>query len=153
MALAQEFADLAYASAGAVRRLLDQYREAIGSPDPVIIKIRPYLDDADPAVRRAAAYALGQMHDGPSLPRIVALLKDSELWVRDAASLALALFQEDAVAPVASAMREADASFKIIGLDLLGRIKGDRAKAHIRSFLSDANMHVRRAARQALSRF
>jgi hypothetical protein len=116
-------------------------------------RLVPHVIDMDPAVRKSAVYSLGQMHYRPAIPEIVALLKDPHLWVRDSAVLSLALFQDEAIQPLARSLRREGAPFKILAMDVLARIKSNPSKKLIERYLDDADKNVRRAARKALSGF
>ncbi|MFH1349377.1 MAG: HEAT repeat domain-containing protein [Pseudomonadota bacterium] len=131
--------------------LLERWIKDIHESEGIAERLMDYLNDPDPAVKRAAAYSLGQMNYGPAIPQLIALLKDPRLWVRDATVLALSLFEDDAVSPIDSAMEHEGSPFKILSLDLLARIKSDRSKALVVKYLNDSDDNVRRAARQALS--
>lgn len=97
-------------------------------------------------MRKAAAYSLGQLKDTPALPRLLSLLKDSAPWVRDAAVLALARFGDGVVGPLVTAMDAEDPSFKILGLDVLGRINSEESGKIPERYVNDPHPGVRRTA-------
>lgn len=130
--------------------LLDKWIKDIQESEKITPRIEECLDDPDPAVRKAAAYSLGQLEDTPALPRLLSLLKDPAPWVRDAAVLALARFGDEAVEPLVSAMGTEGPSFKILGLDVLGRIKSEESGKIPERYMNDPHPGVRRAAGQAL---
>lgn len=132
--------------------LLERWIDDIEHSEGTAKDLMDSLDDPDPAVKRAAAYSLGQMRYRPAIPHLLSLFKDSELWVRDAAALSLTLFEEEAVPPLASAMEEETPSFKIIALDALSRIQSNSSRSLIEKYLNDPHENVRRAAGQAHSR-
>ncbi|MEW6745500.1 MAG: HEAT repeat domain-containing protein [Planctomycetota bacterium] len=53
--------------------------------------IRPYLDSDVASLRRIAAIGLGRLHDPEALPRLLSLLQENNLQVRDAVVLALGI--------------------------------------------------------------
>jgi HEAT repeat protein len=55
--------------------------------------MRPYLDHASARMRRAAVTGLAMLNDGPSLPKMKALLQDGNQTVRDAAVIALGILK------------------------------------------------------------
>ena len=62
------------------------------------------LNDEDPEIRRAAAYALGQMDYLPAISGLLKRLVDPALWVRDAAARSLAVLGEDDIVPISMEM-------------------------------------------------
>jgi HEAT repeat protein len=112
----------------------------------------PYLNDPDPALRKTAAYALGQMNVKSAIPKLIALLNDPHLQVRDASVLSLAPFEDDALGPLRLAMKGENPSFRILALDVLSKMNSDRAKELIEEYLNNPNPNVRRVARQALGK-
>ncbi len=115
-------------------------------------RLMPYLNDPDPALRKTAAYSLGQMNEKSAIPNLIALLKDPYLQVRDASVLSLAHFEDDALDPLRLAMKGENPSFRILALDILSKMNSDRAKELIEEYLNNPNPNVRRMARQALGR-
>jgi hypothetical protein len=148
-----DFVDLTFDHIDEMLPLAGRWIRDMKGSTQVAEKLMSYLVDPDPAVRKATAYALGQMEYQRAIPGLLALLEDPHLWVRDATVLSLALFADAAVNPIGSAMERGTPSFRILALDVLARIKGDRARALIEKHLDDPNENVRRAAKQALSRF
>ncbi len=115
-------------------------------------RLMEFLHDPDPAVKRAAAYALGQMAYLPAIPELLDLLKDNNLWVRDAAALSLALFGEKALSPIVWQMGNEPTSFKIIALDIIAGIKGTWAKEILMEYIQNPDENIQRAAKQALEK-
>ncbi len=130
--------------------LVEKWIADIQESRKIAPRIKALLNDPDPGVRKAAAYSLAQLEDTTALPHLLSLLKDPAPWVRDAAVLALARFGNTAVDPLSCAMDAEGSSFKILALDLFGRIKGREAEKIIGKYLNDPHPGVRRAAGQAL---
>ncbi|MBC8394374.1 MAG: HEAT repeat domain-containing protein [Deltaproteobacteria bacterium] len=133
--------------------LLEGWISAIKGSDEIFERLISYLDNPDPAVRKAAAYALGQLKSRGALPRLIGLLKDSDLWVRDAAALSVARFGEDAFLQLEQAMKGETPAFIILSLDVFSRIGGEPARKLIEKHRHHENENVRRFAGQILSDF
>jgi hypothetical protein len=132
----------------ALERWIGDFRQ---SPS-VANRLMPYLDDPNPALRKRAAYSLGQMNEKSAIPKLIALLNDPYLEVRDASVLSLAHFEDDALHPLRLAMKGENPSFRILALDVLSKVNSERAKALIEEYLNNPNPNVRRMARRALGR-
>jgi len=151
-ALLENYADFIADHLPEVIPLLDRWIEDVnGSGEGAAGKLKGYLGDPEPMIRKAAAYTLGQMHDRSAIHEISTLLNDPSLWVRDAAVLALARFGNEVISPLGASMAGGTASFKILSMDVLVRIGGDEAGALIEKYAEDPNENVSRAARQALA--
>jgi hypothetical protein len=114
----------------------------------IAAQLVPCLRDPDPEVRRATAYAVGQMRYRPAISSLLDLLHDPHLWVRDSAVLSLALFQADAVGPLAARMKQEGPGFRILALDALSRIDAPGAREQVVWYLTDDDANVKRAAKQ-----
>ncbi len=147
----QDYARLALAHAAVTLSRLDEWIHDINHSKRVAEGLLVYLTDPDPAVKRAAAFALGQLRYLRAIPQLIALLNDPALWVRDASVLSLALFDEKALDPVAAAMAIGSAALRITGLDALARIKTEKSRRFIEDYCTDADQDVRRAAERALN--
>jgi hypothetical protein len=130
--------------------LLERWIGDINRSEVVAKELMDHLNDSNPAVKRAAAYSLGQMKHQPAIPQLLSLLKDPDLWVRDAAALSLALFEDEVIPLLDLAMQHESSSFKIIALDILAGIKDEETGAVIEKYLDDLHQNVKRAAGQAL---
>jgi hypothetical protein len=135
-----------------LRVILERWTRDFHRSPSVAKRLMPFLSDLEPALRKTAAYSLGQMNVKSALPQVIALLNDPCLEVRDASVLSTANFQDEAIDPVRLAMKEESPSFKILALDVLSKMRSDRAKALIEEYLGDPNPNVRRMAKQALSK-
>jgi hypothetical protein len=136
----------------ALRVVLERWTGDFHQSPSVAKRLMPYLSDLKPALRKTAAYSLGQMNVKSALPKLITLLNDPYLEVRDASVLSIAYFQDEAIDPVCLAMKGENPSFKILALDVLSKIKSDRAKALLEDYLNDPNPNVRRMAKQALGK-
>ena len=130
--------------------LLKEWINAINNSGEVKKKLMPYLKDHDPEVIRTAAYSLAQMHHRPVVPELILLLKDGRSWVRDTAVLSLAMFGNEALNQIDSAMKVETPAFRIIALDILSGIKNEHAKRVIEKYVNDPVQDVKYQAREAL---
>ncbi len=146
----QCLAIFAYENAAAILKVMDAWIADIQQSEEAAKKLMPLLNDSDGEVRRAAAYSLGQMRYAPSIPCLLDLLHDSELWVRDGAVLSLALFKNDVAEALCKRMEEEGTAFRILGLDILSRIKTEQAEKCTQAWIDDPDENVRRAAEKAL---
>ena len=152
-AFLNDFVTLSFDRLDQMLPVMERWIKDIGGSGEVAKKLMAYLSDPDPAVRNATAYSLGQMSYQPAIPELLCLLKDPHLWVRDATVLSLGLFADEALHPLSLAMERETSSFKILALDVLGRIKGAWSKALIEKYLNDPDRNVSRAAKQGLAGF
>jgi HEAT repeat protein len=132
--------------------ILERWTGDFRQSPSVAERLRPYLSDREPALRKTAAYSLGQMNAKSAIPNLIALLNDPDLHVRDASVLSLAHFEDDALDPLRLAMKGENPSFRILALDVLSKVNSERAKALIEEYLNNPNPNVRRVARRALGR-
>ncbi len=130
--------------------LMERWIRDIRESEKIAPQILALLDDPDPAVRKAAAYSLAQLEVTAALPHLISALKDPVPSVRDAAVLALARFGKAALDPLTCAMGTETSAFKILALDLFGRIKSKESEKIIETYLKDSHPGVRRAAGQAM---
>lgn len=136
-----------------MRRLLDRWIGEITASNVSATEIRACLSDPDPAVKRAAVYALGQMHCLPALRDIMFTLSDPDPWVRDSAVLSLALFGDDALPILQEAMETRSRDVLLLSLDALERIHSEAARELILGYAHHPDEIVRRTANQVISRF
>jgi HEAT repeat protein len=145
-----KYAAFVYDHLGEIRPLLETWIRDINGSDAIASQLMIYLDDPDPEVKRAAAYSLGQINYRPAIPRLLRLIETQRLWGRDSAVLSLALFGDTPIRAITAEMKKKGVSFKIIALDLLGRIGDEEAKTVIKGYLGDPDSRVRRAAKRAM---
>ena len=133
--------------------LLETWIDDLSRTDRSAKDLMSHLKDPDPAVRRAAAYSLGQIQYYPAVAELLLLLDDPDPWVNDEAVTSLALFANQVPGPLKQAMKRGSPAFRIIALDLLSRIKSEQSRSAIENYLDDSDQNVRRAAREALQGF
>ncbi|MDV5149909.1 fumarate reductase/succinate dehydrogenase flavoprotein subunit [Streptomyces sp. SBC-4] len=128
---------------------------ALVEDSPDLAALRPYLDDADPAVRAAAVTALGETAPAGAGPALAAHLADAAPRVRAAAAAALRELVEvlPADPPLAAGLREAlgvpDPAVRAAALDVLRALRlGDSAL--YAASLGDTDVEVRIQAVRAL---
>ncbi|MFI9213557.1 fumarate reductase/succinate dehydrogenase flavoprotein subunit [Streptomyces sp. NPDC053253] len=128
---------------------------ALVEESPDLAALRPYLDDADPAVRAAAVTALGETAPAGAGPALAAGLRDAAPQVRAAAAAALRELVEvlPAEPPLAAGLREAlgvpDPAVRVAALDVLRALRLGDAGLYAAS-LADADVEVRIQAVRAL---
>ncbi|MBN2126644.1 MAG: HEAT repeat domain-containing protein, partial [Deltaproteobacteria bacterium] len=145
-----EVVDLAWEHQDPLLQMLNRYIGDIESPGEIGPIVLAGLHDPDPAVQKAAAYALGQLRHEAAVPHLVSLLNGPHHWVRDSAVLSLALFGTKAVRPLASALKGATPAFTVLALDALSRIGTDPCRALIETYLESDDENIRRGAERAL---
>jgi beta-lactamase regulating signal transducer with metallopeptidase domain len=116
------------------------------------------LDSGNATVRRNAAWAIGELTNMPpgerddAAPLLIALLTDSDAWVRMAAARTLGeLRYRSAVPALVANLGDADARVRELSVWALSELKDKRAVAALCNvLLSDLRADVRRGAADAL---
>lgn len=121
---------------------------------PVLVR---GLKDADPLVRRSAAYALGCLAEGAdaALPALAESLGDTSPAVRQNAAWALGKLGGPAVPPLRRALQDADALVQRDAAAALTQVPPDAARAALPELLQlcrSGNSQSRRAALDVLLR-
>jgi beta-lactamase regulating signal transducer with metallopeptidase domain len=126
---------------------------------PAIDSLVAALDDRAPAVRRNAAWAIGEARGGGMVDRdaallpLIRLLHDNDATVRRAAAWGLSeLKSHDAVEPLVVALGDGDPAVRGTAAFALGEIKDSRASKALTQMLNvDSDPEVRNAAYWALA--
>jgi HEAT repeat protein len=116
------------------------------------------LDNANAAVRRNAAWAIGELTNmmpgerADAAPQLINLLGDSDEWVRMAAARALGeLRDERALTRLVATLGDDNWQVRQVVVWALSEMKDDRAVTALCSvLLSDVRVEVRRGAAEAL---
>ncbi len=116
------------------------------------------LSHANPAVRRNAAWAIGEVRGGPGVDRraayepLMAAIVDGDAWVRRAAAFAFAEMREHrAVRTLIEALADSDYQVRDMAVYALGEMKESRAVEQLTvTLLKDENSSVRARTAWAL---
>lgn len=128
---------------------------AMGKPalEPLVAA----LADANPDVRRNAAWAIGEIRGGHIVNRqnavepLIAALGDEEAWTRKAAAFSLGEIRNtQAVEPLIETLKDASAEVRETAASSLGEIKDERATDALTVVANDADGRVRKEAKSAL---
>jgi len=122
--------------------------------DPLIAA----LNHANPAVRRNAAWAIGEIRGGPGVDRraayepLMAAIVDEDAWVRRAAAFAFAEMREHrAVRALIEALSDSNYQVRDMAVYALGEMKESRAVEQLTiTLLKDENSSVRARTAWAL---
>ena len=116
------------------------------------------LSHANPAVRRNAAWAIGEIRGGPGTDRrdafepLMAALADEDAWVRRAAAFAFGEIREHRAArALIAALADSDYQVRDMAVYALGEMKESRAVEQLAvTLLKDDNSNVRARTAWAL---
>lgn len=115
--------------------------------DPPGARLRGFLADPDPAIRRFAVERLGEVGEPWALSRLVVALNDESAGVREKAVTALGEYGPDGVDPVLMLLEvETHPDVRVAVAELLGRLAGPRGVSALEGMLVDSDPEVRRAA-------
>lgn len=104
----------------------------------------------DEGVRRAAAWALGQVGDMRAVNPLIAAFKDKDYYVREAAARALRQIRDtQAVEPLMAALKNEDSNVREAAVEALVGI-GHGAVERLVTALTDEDWSVRKTAIEAL---
>lgn len=105
------------------------------------------VQDADPALRRAAIHALGWVAEARSIPVLVPLISSE---CREEVLSALVAIGKENVDPLLAESSTQEDVVREAMATVLGRVGNPRALPHLQYLLQDRNGHVRQAAAAAL---
>jgi len=126
----------------------------IGAPQAVPVLSELLKSDPSEAVRRGAAFALGDFDDAAALPAVRAALDDESERVRLWAIRSLGRLQDrGSVERLMGMLDDSEWGHRQFAATALGEIGDDRAMPSLARLLDDPNPAVRRAATEALHRF
>ena len=125
---------------------------------PAVDALVGALDDRAPAVRRNAAWAIGEVRGGSDVNRdaaltpLIRLLADRDATVRRAAAFGLSeLKSRDAVEPLIVTLADKDNAVRGMAVFALGEIRARAAVSQLAQLVvTDSDAEVRRAAAWAL---
>jgi len=125
---------------------------------PAFLPLANQLISQDAAVRRNAAWAIGELTNmspgerDDAVPQLVTLLSDSDEWVRMAAARALGeVRNRTAVPKLIATLSDSQWRVRELAVWALSELKDGRAVAALCSvLLSDSRVEVRRGAAEAL---
>ena len=125
---------------------------AIGAPArPAERALNKLLEDSDPMVRSSAVLALGEVTGAPSVDTMVTALKDESPRVREMAAGLLSKMGGAAAPALIKLAQEKDDALRVLGIQILGRIKSADAVPMLATALGDSETAVRNAAIISLS--
>ena len=104
---------------------------AMGGPDPRPRRSPPRLEDPAPAVRAAAAVALGRLGDWPAAARLAGMLRDATWVVRRYAAMALRSLGSRGELLLGRALRDADRFGRRHGAPGAGHPRARRARVTV----------------------
>lgn len=125
---------------------------------PAVEPLTNALDDANPSVRRNAAWAIGELTNmrgderANSVPPLVSLLNDSDEWVRMAAARALGEIRDErAVEKLIATLSDGGWKVRELAAWALGEMKEESAVQPLgKLLLEDSRVEVRETAAWAL---
>jgi hypothetical protein len=116
-------------------------------------RLRSFLADPDPGIRRFAVERLGEVGEPWAFSRLVAALHDESAGVREKAVTALGEYGPEAVDPVMMLLQtETGLEVRVAAAELLGRFGGPPGVGLLEGMLVDSDPRLRRTAAQALAR-
>jgi HEAT repeat protein len=126
----------------------------IGAAKAVPVLSELLKSDPSEAVRRGAAFALGDFDDAAALPAVRAALDDESERVRLWAIRSLGRLQDrESVERLMGMLDDSEWGHRQFAATALGEIGDDRAMPSLARLLDDPNPAVRRAATEALHPF
>ncbi len=112
------------------------------------------VTDDDPEVRMLAAEALGKARLSDAVDALIFLLEDPDIWVRAAAARALGRFGGEQVGTVlAERLDTASDIFLLALVEVLGRLKAEKALAPLLKLAQHDDPEVRKTVLAALAEY
>ncbi len=108
------------------------------------------LGNNNPVIRRYTVETLGALHDIRGIPRIIPLLSDTNMEVRQAATRALASMGVEAIEALEQVIDEGRGEAPVNAIQAMGLIGSDRAIESLIRVLNGSNLRQARSAAQAL---
>ena len=115
------------------------------------VLITTLKNNADPAVRRYAAYLLGNAHTHHAIRPLIEALGDLDKSVREQAMLALVATGKATVEPLSAAMKDPRWETRYRAAEALGKLADENAVQPLIRGLQDSRDHVRYMAAKGLT--
>lgn len=132
--------------------ILKQWISTIENPPIGAEKLKVHLDDEELSVKCATSVALGQMRWWPAISLLIPLLESEHLYLRDSSMYALSLFGDEIIYALKKEMENRGKDFKIISLELLGRLNSKKAYNLAMEYINSPDPDIKRASERAISR-
>jgi HEAT repeat protein len=110
-------------------------------------------NNADPAIRRYAAYLLGNARTHQAIRPLIEALGDIDKPVREQAMLALVATGKAAIEPLSAAMKDPKWETRYRAAEALGKLADEKAVKPLVQGLQDGRDHVRYMAAKGLTGF
>jgi HEAT repeat protein len=115
------------------------------------ILISALHNNAEPAIRRYAAYLLGNARTPLAIRPLIEALGDSDKSVREQAMLALVATGKAAIEPLSAAMKDPKWETRYRAAEALGKLADEKAVKPLVQGLQDSRDHVRYMAAKGLT--
>ena len=115
------------------------------------VQINALRNDADPAVRRYAAYLIGKARTPEAIVSLIEALGDKDKSVREQAMLALVATGKATVGPLTDAMKDPKWETRYRAAEALGKLADEKAVKPLLRGLQDNRDHVRYMAAKGLA--
>jgi HEAT repeat protein len=115
------------------------------------ILISTLFNDAEPAIRRYAAYLLGNARSPQVIRPLIEALGDRDKSVREQAMLALVATGKAATEPLAATMKDPKWETRYRAAEALGKLADEKAIKPLVQGLQDSRDHVRYMAAKGLT--
>jgi HEAT repeat protein len=134
-------------------RVRDSVQQALANIGSSSVKpLIKALKSGNPVVRRIAIEILGDIKDNRAIKPLIRLLKDKYPFIYEEAEKALSKFGKEAVDPMIDALSSPHHQVRSIAVNLLGRLKDERALEPLIERLKDDHDEVCLLAVEALGK-